>query len=156
VEQFELLALKVMEIRHFKYCTIIVQMAIIVGRFSTLSDLEPPLNQFWLAKYFTCDNDSPIGNFLVGETQHFLIFTFFSDTLTSLPITETGQTDRKTDGQGHRIKPPSLKYKQIPRCLSPRQDRQTEKQMDSPNALSHLRWNTNKYLAAYHQDRTDR
>ena len=49
------------------------------------------------------------------------------------------RTDRQTDGQCHRIKPPSLKYKQIPRCLSPRQDRQTEKQMDSPNALSHLR-----------------
>ena len=31
-------------------------MTIITGRFSTLGDFEPPLNQFWLAKYFTCDN----------------------------------------------------------------------------------------------------
>jgi len=62
------------------------------------------------------------------------------------------RTDRQTDGQCHRIKPPSLKYKEIPRCLSRRQDGRTDNQMDSTNALSHLRWNTNKYLAVYHRD----
>ena len=63
-------------------------MAITAGRFSTLSHLEPPLNQFWLAKYFTCDNDSPMGNVLVGETQHFLIFTFWDTLLLGLSSLE--------------------------------------------------------------------
>ena len=63
----------------------------------------------------------------MGETTFFNLH-FFCYTLTSLPITETGQTDRQTDGQRQRIKPPLIKNKQIPCCLSPRQDRQTDGQ----------------------------
>jgi len=36
-----------------------------------------------------------------------------------------------------------------------RQDRWTDQEMDSANALSRLHWNTNKYLAAYRWDRAD-
>jgi len=41
------------------------------------SDLEPPLNQFSLAKHLVCDIDSQMGKLSGGgETQHFTIFTF--------------------------------------------------------------------------------
>jgi len=53
----------------------IVHILIVTGVFLMFSDLEPPINQFWSAKHF-CDIDSPTGNFLWGETQHFTIFTF--------------------------------------------------------------------------------
>jgi len=47
--------------------------------------------------------------------------------------------DRQTDGQRHRIKPPSLKYKQTNNSLPITETGQTDKQMDSANALSRLR-----------------